>query len=251
MSATISIIIADDHEVVRDGIRARLQNTADLKILAEAKNGSEAVDQVLRHNPDVVMLDISMPVMNGLEAARKIREHKHDCKILMLSIYDATEYVHGAVKAGANGYLLKDADAREMLSAIRSVAAGGFYFSAKVAPALLPASAADSAAAAGRNGQSAASPTINGRSITDTGTSTHISSAPPPADPGRTCLYGLSGRERQVLQGIARGHANKEIAEKLSISVRTVESHRFNIREKTGGGNTAQLTRIATELNLI
>lgn len=251
MSATISIIIADDHEVVRDGIRARLQNTADLKILAEARNGAEAVDQILRHNPDVVMLDISMPVMNGLQAAREIREHNHDCKILMLSIYDATEYVHGAVKAGANGYLLKDADAREMLSAIRSVAAGGFYFSARVAPALLPAATTGTVEAADRGTHSTASPTQRGGSILDVGAAGPIGSAPPPADPVRTCLYGLSARERQVLQGIARGHANKEIAEKLSISVRTVESHRFNIREKTGGGNTAQLTRIATELNLI
>jgi len=242
MSATISIIIADDHEVVRDGIRARLQDTADLKILAEARNGAEAVDQVLRHNPDVVMLDISMPVMNGLEAARKIREHGHECKILMLSIYDATEYVQGAVKAGANGYLLKEADAREMLSAIRSVAAGGLYFSAKVAPALMPASFNDTGAGQREpNGKPVHGGPINGT----------VSPTPLPADPARICAYGLSGRERQVLQGIARGLANREIAEKLSISVRTVESHRLNIREKTGGGNTAHLTRIATELNLI
>lgn len=237
MSSDISIIIADDHEVVRDGIRARLQGTSDLKILAEAKNGAEAVELVQRHNPDVVMLDISMPVMNGLEAARKIREHKHDCKILMLSIYDATEYVQGAVKAGANGYLLKEANAREMLSAIRSVAAGGLYFSAKVAPSLMPASF---------NSIASSEHEPNGASINGT------ASAPPqPADPSRICAYGLSARERQVLQGIARGLANKEIAEKLSISVRTVESHRLNIREKTDGGNTAHLTRIATELNLI
>lgn len=232
MASTISIIIADDHEVVRDGIRARLQDTTDLRILAEAKTGADAVEQVLRHNPDVVMLDISMPVMNGLEAARKIREHKHDCKILMLSIYDATEYVHGAVKAGANGYLLKEADAREMLSAIRSVAAGGLYFSAKVAPSLLPASVtAPSPDGSVHNGP--------------------VSATPPPTDPSRICAYGLSARERQVLQGIAHGLANKEIADQLSISVRTVESHRLNIREKTEGGNTAHLTRIATELNLI
>lgn len=238
MSSNISIIIADDHEVVRDGIRARLQGTSDLKILAEAKNGAEAVDLVQRHNPDVVMLDISMPVMNGLEAARKIRENKHDCKILMLSIYDATEYVQGAVKAGANGYLLKEADAREMLSAIRSVAAGGLYFSAKVAPSLMPASFAPQTDE-DQNHQH--SDRINGS----------VSATPLPADPSRICAYGLSGRERQVLQGIAAGLANKEIAEKLSISVRTVESHRLNIREKTNGGNTAHLTRIATELNLI
>ncbi len=237
MSSSISIIVADDHEVVRDGIRARLQGSADFDILAEAKNGAEAVDLALRHNPDVIMLDISMPIMNGLEAARKIREHKLDCKILMLSIYDATEYVQGAVKAGANGYLLKEANAREMLSAIRSVAAGGLYFSAKVAPSLMPASV-------GGSEHSQYQP--QGDPISNL-----VSPTPLPTDQSRICAYGLSGRERQVLQGIARGLANKEIAKTLSISVRTVESHRLNIREKTNGGNTAHLTRIATELNLI
>lgn len=225
-SPPISIVIADDHEVVRDGIRARLQEVADLKIIAEAKNGSDAVDQVSRHNPDVVMLDISMPVLNGLEAARKMRENGHTCKILMLSIYDAAEYVQGAVKAGANGYLLKDASAKEMVSAIRSVAAGGLYFSAKVAPSLMPQTV-------GNNG-------AHGHGGFDT-----------LPEPRKICAYGLSTRERQVLRGIAQGLANKEIALKLSISVRTVESHRLNIREKTGGGNTAQLTRIASELQLV
>lgn len=225
-SHLISIVIADDHEVVRDGIRARLQQVEDLKIIAEAKNGSDAVDQVSRHKPDVVMLDISMPVLNGLEAARKIREDGHQCKILMLSIYDATEYVQGAVKAGANGYLLKDASAKEMVSAIRSVAAGGLYFSAKVAPSLMPQSS-DLKIDADPGGFSAL------------------------PEPGKICAYGLSTRERQVLRAIAQGLANKEIALNLSISVRTVESHRLNIREKTGGGNTAQLTRIASELKLI
>lgn len=222
----ISIVIADDHEVVRDGIRARLQEVGDLTIIAEAKNGSDAVEQVSRYNPDVVMLDISMPVLNGLEAARKIRENGHTCKILMLSIYDAAEYVQGAVKAGANGYLLKDASAQEMVSAIRSVAAGGLYFSAKVAPSLIPQSVGI------KGGQ--------GHGEFDT-----------LREPRKICAYGLSTRERQVLRAIAQGLANKQIALDLSISVRTVESHRLNIREKTGGGNTAQLTRIASELQLI
>lgn len=222
----ISLVIADDHEVIRDGIRARLQEVPDLKIIAEAKNGSEAIEQIARYNPDVVMLDISMPILNGLEAARKIRENGYTCKILMLSIYDASEYVQGAVKAGANGYLLKDASAQEMVSAIRSVAAGGLYFSAKVAPSLFP-SVSDPA---------------------ETSAQGEFGSLP---EPRRICAYGLSARERQVLRGIAQGLANKEIALNLSISVRTVESHRLNIREKTGGGNTAQLARIASELQLI
>lgn len=222
----ISLVIADDHEVVRDGIRARLQEVPDLKVIAEAKNGSEAIEQIARYNPDVIMLDISMPILNGLEAARKIRENGYTCKILMLSIYDASEYVQGAVKAGANGYLLKDASAKEMVSAIRSVAAGGLYFSAKVAPSLFP-SAAD---------------------YSNNNAPGEIGDLP---EPRKICAYGLSTRERQVLRAIAQGLANKEIALNLSISVRTVESHRLNIREKTGGGNTAQLARIASELQLI
>ena len=207
----IRILLADDHELVRDGIRARLAKTSLVEIVGEATNGREALELASSLKPDIVLMDISMPVMNGLEAASEIRKHLPGTGILVLSIYDNPEYVRGVVQAGARGYILKDICAADMITAITSVASGGYYFSSAVGSTLV-------------------------------GPST-----PAPAeDP-----YGLTDRERQVLTAIAKGQPNKEIARELGISVRTVESHRLNLREKVGSRNAAQLYRIAQELNLL
>lgn len=133
----LTIVIADDHALVRDGIRARLELEDNLKIVAEATDGNEAVTQTRLHQPDIVMLDISMPHCNGLEAARLIRQENQDCRIIFLSMHDNPEYVQAAMQAGANGFLLKDVCAQGMISAIASVAAGGFYFSKSVSLAAL------------------------------------------------------------------------------------------------------------------
>lgn len=133
----LTIVIADDHALVRDGIRARLELEDNLKIVAEVTDGNEAVIQTRLHQPDIVMLDISMPHCNGLEAARLIRQENQDCRIIFLSMHDNPEYVQAAMQAGANGFLLKDVCAQGMISAIASVAAGGFYFSKSVSLAAL------------------------------------------------------------------------------------------------------------------
>ena len=132
LASKLRIVIADDHALVRDGIRARLEMSDDLEIVAEASDGLEAVEMTRLHQPDIVMLDISMPNCNGLEAARTIRQENEAVRILFLSMHDNPEYVQAAVKAGANGYLLKDVCASGMTSAIASVAAGGFYFSKNI-----------------------------------------------------------------------------------------------------------------------
>ncbi|PLW75300.1 response regulator transcription factor [Cohaesibacter celericrescens] len=207
----IRIVIADDHALVRDGIRARLELSDNLDIVAEAVDGLEAVKLTRLHQPDVVMLDISMPNCNGLEAARLIRQENKDCRILFLSMHDNPEYVQAAVKAGANGFLLKDVCASGMTSAIASVAAGGYYFSKSIS---LEALKEDN-------------------------------------DKAENNPYNLTDRELDVLKGIAEGKANKEIASILGIGVRTVESHRQRMREKIGGGNSAQLTHIAMEMGLV
>lgn len=210
-SRPVRVLLADDHELVRDGIRARLQKVPELEVVGEATNGRTALDLAAELHPDVLLMDVSMPVMNGLEAAAMIRKSLPRVAVLMLSIYDNPEYVRGVVQAGARGYILKDISAAEMITAITSVANGGYYFSSAVGPTLVGA-----------------------------GTSA------PVEDP-----YGLTDRERQVLTAIARGQPNKEVAKELGISVRTVESHRLNLREKVGTKNAAQLYKVAQDLGLL
>ncbi|PVB62467.1 response regulator transcription factor [Labrenzia sp. 011] len=207
----VRVLLADDHELVRDGIRARLQKVADLEVVGEATNGREAVSLAEELRPDVLLMDVSMPVMNGLEAARQVRKSLPETAVLVLSVYDNPEYVRGVVQAGARGYILKDISATEMITAITSVATGGYYFSAAVGPTLVGAA-----------------------------------TSAPVEDP-----YGLTERERQVLSAIARGQPNKEVAKELGISVRTVESHRLNLREKVGNKNAAQLYKVAQDLGLL
>lgn len=207
----IRVLLADDHELVRDGIRARLEKNPMLEVVGEATNGREAIALVEALRPDVIMMDVSMPVMNGLDAANEIRSRFPKTGILVLSIYDNPEYVRGVVSAGARGYILKDISAKEMITAITSVASGGYYFSSAVGPTL-----------------------VGGAKATQI------------EDP-----YGLTDREREVLTGIAKGQPNKEIASSLGISVRTVESHRLNLREKVGSKNAAQLYKIAQDLGLL
>lgn len=213
-SQKIRLIIADDHDLVREGIHSRLVTEADIDIIGEAKNGREAIELCGLHEPDLLLLDISMPELNGLEAARIIRQDMPDIKILFLSVYDNEEYVQEALRIGANGFVLKDASKSEMLNAIKMASEGATYLGPKLSKSI--------AASMGAN--------IGGR--------------PSASD------YGLTNREKQVLSAISKGMPNKQIADDMNISVRTVESHRMSIREKTGGGNAVMLTKIATELGL-
>lgn len=207
----IKLIIVDDHDLLREGISARLSDVAYVDIIAEGRNGQEAIDLCKQYNPDVLLMDISMPIMNGLEAAKKIKELGLRTRILFLSIYDDNEYVQEALRIGASGFVLKDVSKPEMLNAIKSVADGATYLGPKVAASLQTQSGARDRTAE---------------------------------------AYGLTKREKQVLALIAEGHLNKEIAYRLSISIRTVESHRSAIRDKTGGGNAATLAKIARDLGL-
>ncbi|MEM9279745.1 MAG: response regulator transcription factor [Pseudomonadota bacterium] len=207
----IRILIADDHELVREGLKARLSMSEMMEICGEANSGSEAIRLDRELEPDITFLDISMPGMTGLEAAANILAQSPNRKIIFLSIYDNPEYVSEALRVGAKGYLLKDVSREEMTTAVQAVYNGGTYLGSKI----------------NQTFQEAGKPVKS-----------------------HSCQYNLSDRERQVLAEIAKGSKNKTIAEKLNISVRTVESHRLTLREKTGGGNAAELFRIASKLGL-
>ncbi|MEM7067346.1 MAG: response regulator transcription factor [Pseudomonadota bacterium] len=207
----IRILIVDDHALVREGIKSRLQLSDSMEVCGEAGSAEEAIAKDKELEPDLIFLDISMPGMTGLEAAKAILGQSPYRKIMFLSIYDNPEYVTEALRVGAKGYLLKDVSKEEMSTAVNAVFSGGTYLGSKV----------------GQNLQAEIKPDIC-----------------------ESDQYNLSERERQVLSEIAKGSKNKIIAKKLNISVRTVESHRLTLREKTGGGNAAELFRIASELGL-
>ncbi|MEM7289729.1 MAG: response regulator transcription factor [Pseudomonadota bacterium] len=212
MTHHIRIFIADDHELVRDGIKSRLMLSDEMDICGEAANGREAVTLCREIEPDIIFLDISMPEMTGLEAAAEILTENPEAKIIFLSIYDNPEYIREALRIGAKGYLLKDISHEEMMIAVKAIFNGGTYLGSKITREI--------------------------EAITG-------ASQPQP------CKYNLSHREQQVLIEVARGSKNKAIAEKLNLSVRTVESHRLKLREKTGGGNAVELSRIADEMGLV
>ena len=204
---SIRVLVADDHAVVREGIRHVLAADEEFDVVGEASNGEEAVTRADALKPDVVVLDISMPGLSGLDAASRIRERAPETSILMLSIHDHEEYVLRSVRAGAHGYLRKDSSPAELRQAIRSVCAGGGAFSAAAARTLTSAVRGD--------------------------------------------LDALTTRERDVLAEIAAGGTSKEIAARLGISHRTVESHRDSLMKKLGVRGIAGLTRLALDAGLL
>jgi DNA-binding NarL/FixJ family response regulator len=209
-TAVIRVLIADDHAIVREGIRQVLaaDDATAFEVVGEASNGREAVLFARALRPDVVILDLSMPELSGLDAAGEIREAVPEASILVLSIHDHEEYVLQSVRAGAQGYLRKDSSPAELRAAVRTVHEGGSVFSAPVARTL---------SSALRNERRAAE---------------------------------LTPRERDVLVAIASGSTNKQIAAQFAISVRTVESHRETLMKKLGVKGAAGLTRFAIEAGL-
>lgn len=216
MSESIRVLVADDHSVVRQGIRHVLEGSNDFAIVAEAENGNEVAELVSRTEPDVVVLDISMPGKSGIEVTADLRKGFPQCRVLILSMYDNQEYVLEAVRSGAHGYLLKDSAADDLPTAIRSIHSGETFYSPPIAAKLAAAVKGD----------------FDDQYATGE-------------------LAGLTAREREVLRGIARGLTNKEIATELGISPRTVETHRESLMKKLGIRHVAGLTKLALETGLI
>ena len=211
MNRKMRILLADDHAVVRQGFRMILSAQPDFEVVAEAANGREAVEMAEKARPDVVVMDVSMPELNGIEATRRIMEANDRTRILALSMHRDSVYVREILRAGAVGYLLKDAVENEFLIAVRAVARGEAYLSPAVSDAVL----------------------VDYRK--------HVK------DP----IDLLSSREREVLQMIAEGKTNKEIAATLNLSVYTVEAHRGRIMEKLNLHSGGELVRFALRHGLI
>jgi len=212
----LRVLLGDDHTVLRQGLRKILEARRDWRVVAEAGNGRDAVRDALALNPDVAVLDIGMPLLNGIEATRQIARRAPAVRVLILSMHSDQAYVTQAVQAGARGYLLKDSAAAELIEAIAAVSAGKSFFSPAVAQVVFDDYV---------------------RSLTDKGIT----------DP----YDSLSEREREVLQLVAEGRSSKEVAELLSISPATVETHRAHILQKLQLHNTVEVVRYATRRGII
>jgi DNA-binding NarL/FixJ family response regulator len=213
---SIRVLVADDHAIVRTGIRHVLEGEPGFSIVGEASNGTEALSLALALRPEIALLDLSMPGVSGLTVTAELRRSCPETRVLILSMHDNTEYVLESVRAGAHGYLLKDTAATELRSAIRAVWEGQSYFSPAIASRL--------------------SAVVRGD---------------PAVESAAGLLAQLTAREREVLVGIADGHTNKEIAQELGISHRTVETHRESLMRKLKLHSVAELTRFALESGAI
>ena len=214
--ARLRILLGDDHTLLRSGLRKILQEKPDWEVVAEANNGRDAVREALAKTPDLAILDISMPLLNGIEATSQIVRRAPDMRVLILSMHADEAYVIQALKAGAKGYLLKDSADIELIRAVTDVANGKSYFSPAVSKIMLDDYV---------------------RHLAQQGI----------ADRYET----LSEREREIFQLIAEGHSNKEIAELLSVSLATIETHRAHILQKLDVHNTAELVLYAVRRGVI
>jgi DNA-binding NarL/FixJ family response regulator len=214
----ITVLLVEDHTIVREGLRALLKMEADLMLAGEAADGREAVREALRLRPDVIVMDLAMPDLNGLEGTRQILAARPCTKILILSAHSDDSYVEQAMALGASGYLVKQSSAHVLSTAIRTVHRGGTYYSPRIARRIKAL-------------------------LKHSGRLSHRSTAPDPIH--------LTPREREVLQLVAEGKPNKETAGALHISIKTVEKHRQSLMDKLAIHDTAGLTRYAIESGVI
>ena len=212
----VRVLLGDDHVVLRQGLRRILEDRRDWRVIAEAGNGRDAVRLAMELTPDVAVLDVGMPLLNGVEATRQIVRRAPSVRVLILSMHSDQAYVTQAVQAGARGYLLKESAGAELIEAIATVAAGRTYFSPAVAQVVFDDYVRGLAE----------------RCITDR-------------------YDALSEREREVLQLVAEGRTSKEIADLLSISPATVETHRTHVLQKLGLRNTAEVVRYAARRGIV
>ncbi|MBU6435968.1 MAG: response regulator transcription factor [Betaproteobacteria bacterium] len=211
------ILIAEDYQLLRQGLRAMIEDVSDFSVIGEAVDGKEAVQKAVQLQPDLVVMDLSMPGLNGIEATIQIKRRMPQVRILALTVYHTDEYVREALKAGADGYVLKDTSYDELLQAVRSVIAGKRYISPDVSVNLLD----------------------------------NLLANPAGHKPAATVWDTLTARERSVFKLIAEGHTNRSAAEYLNLSPKTVEKHRASLMHKLDLKTAVELTLLAVELGLV
>lgn len=214
---TKRIVIAEDHTILREGLKSLLESNEKFTVVGEADNGRDAILQVGEQQPDLVIMDLSMPGLSGMDAIKEVRDRYPVIKLLVLTVHSEEEYVMASLEAGANGYVLKDASHTELITAAERVLAGKTYLSADIADKVV-----NSYLQASRNSKEPA-----------------------------TRWDSVTQRERQILKLIAEGHTNKSMADYLCISVKTVEKHRANLMKKLGLHNVSALTSYAMEKGII
>ncbi len=214
--AKIRVLICDDHTILREGIRLLLDSQSDMQVVAEAVDGRDAVEKARAFKPDVILMDIAMPQLNGLEATKQIRREEPDARVLVLTMYESDEYVAQMLQAGAAGYVLKKVAGSELVYAIRAVCQGETFLY----------------------------PSITKRLVAD-----YLKRVQ--AGQERDSFNDLTEREREVLQLIAEGHTSKEIADLLNLSVRTVQNHRAHMMEKLNMHDRAELIKYAIQKGII
>ena len=210
------IVIAEDHTILREGLRALLSSNPDLEIVGEARDGQEAVRSVEKAKPHMILMDLSMPRMNGMDAIREIKKRCPETRILILTVHKTDEYIQAALEAGANGYVLKDSSHTELSLAIQNVLEGKYFISPEISGKIIGAYL---------QGKKPVKPTTSWETLTQ--------------------------REKGILKLIAEGYKNKEVADFLCISVKTVEKHRANLMQKLDLHNISDLTALAIEKGLI
>jgi len=216
MKKPFCIVIAEDHTILREGLKALLSSQPDLKVVAEAKDGLEAIRCVRDRSPDLILLDLSMPRITGLDAIKEIKRVNAGTKIIVLTVHSTEEYILATLQAGTDGYVLKDAHSTELITAIRHVLDGRRYLSPSISGTIIDG-------------------LLEGKK----------------ASAIQSSWDTLTQREREILKLIAEGHKNKDIADLLCISLKTVEKHRANLMEKLDLHNVAALTALAAEKGLI
>lgn len=216
MSQKVRIVIAEDHTILREGLRSLLSSDPNFEIIREAEDGREAIRCVEKFKPDLILMDLSMPRMNGMEAISEIKKRFKETKILVLTVHKTEEYILATLKAGADGYILKDSTHAELMMAVKNVLSGKQYISPGISEKVIEGY-------------------LEGRKTLK----------------ARTAWETLTQREREILKLIAEGYKNKEIADDLCISVKTVEKHRANLMEKLDLHNVQALTTYAIEKGLV